>query len=293
MKQIFEEERPRNGEKFDTFIQHCTEPQNAQSPPHIHEYIELIYGLSGMYYFTVDNQQYLLNPKDLLIVNSWQVHGKQPVSDPKGEHLVIKLNPDMIYACYNTSAELRYALPFIFPGIIRNRVVQPTEIRNALEDLARELQNQRYGYELAIKSDIYRIILWIIRNAVDQHQEIGSYSESTINNISRAFSYIADHYQERLSVREIADRCYMGYSYFSKVFKEISQKSCTEYINYFRIQKAEAMLLANSTSITEISAQVGFDNVSYFIKQFRKFKGISPKQYQLNLQKSNWGEKES
>ena len=293
MKQIFEEEKPKNGEKYRLGIQYCSNPQNAQSPPHIHEYIELLYGISGEYYCMLDNKQHIFRPGDLVIINSWQVHDKHPESDPTGSHLVIKINPEMIYACYNTSAELRYALPFIFPDLIQNRVVQPVEIHDTLDYLVKEIKELRYGWELAAKSALYRIILWIIRNAVDQHQELGSYSESTINNISRAFSYIADHYQERLSVREIADHCYMGYSYFSKMFMEITQKSCTEYINYFRVQKAETLLLEGNQTITEISSQVGFDNVSYFIKQFRKFKGISPKQYQLNLQKSNWDEKES
>ena len=286
MKYLYAEGNPRDGKKFWAYILYCTEPENACSLPHIHEYIELIYGLTGQYYFTVDDQQYLVNPGDLLIVNSWQVHDKQPVSDPRGSHILIKLSPDMIYSCYNSTAELRYALPFIFPGGIKNHVARPTEIQDTMDDLTRELQEQGYGYELAVKSAIYRIVLWIIRHAAIQHKELDSYTESTISNISRAFSYIADHYQEQLSVKEIAEHCYMGYSYFSKIFKEITQKSCTEYINYFRVQKAETLLMTNSLSITEISAQVGFDNVSYFIKQFRKFKGISPKQYQLNLQKN-------
>ena len=291
MQQIFEEEKPRDGKKFWAYILYCTEPENAFSPAHIHEHVELIYGLTGQYRFTVDGQQYLLNPGDLLIINSWQVHDKQPVADPQGSHILIKLSPDMIYSSYYSLSELRYALPFIFPGMIQNHLVQPNEIRYIFDQLTLELQKKQYGYELVIKSAIYQIVLWIIRNVADKRQELSLYTENTLNNISRAFSYISDHYQEHLSVREIADRCYMDYSYFSKIFKEISQKSCTEYINYFRVQKAETLLLSNSMSITEISSQVGFDNVSYFIKQFRKFKGISPKQYQLNLQKSNLDKK--
>ena len=63
----------------------------------------------------------------------------------------------------------------------------------------------------------------------------------------------------------------------------MTRKSCTEYINYFRVQKAEELLLTGDMSITDVAAEVGFDNVSYFIKQFRRVKGISPKQYQLRI----------
>ncbi len=293
MSEILLEKRPQNGAQFWVGLQQFTNPENAKFPPHIHEAIELLYGLSGEYYITVDNQRYFFGPGDLIIFNSWQCHEKHPVAGPEGEHLVITIHPEMFYTANYSSVEFRYSLPFFSQTLIKNRVVKPEGLRVVLENLVSELRKKQNGWEFAAKASVFQILLWIIRNNVVPYKSLGSYSENASRNICQAFSYIAAHYQERLSVREIADHCYMGYSYFSKMFKEITQKSCTEYINYFRVQKAETLLLEGNQTITEISSQVGFDDVSYFIKQFRKFKGISPKQYQLNLQKSNWDEKES
>lgn len=285
MKNILIEKRAHIENHYWAGIKSYTTPENAQFPLHCHEFIELIYGLSGEYSFTVDNQVYSFGPGDLLIINSWQSHEKKLISKPEGVYLLISINPAMIYSSFFDPSELYYSLPFVFPGLIDSRIVKPVEIKDVFDRFIEELRNKEYGWELAVKSYIFQIILWITRNVATPFQNRGAYSENVLNCIGHAFAYIANHYQEHLSVREIADHCHIDYSYFSKVFKEITQKSCTEYINFFRIQKAEALLLTTNLSITEISSQIGFDNVSYFIKQFRKFKGSSPKQYQLSLNK--------
>ena len=286
MSNILIEKRPPYGAQYWTGLQQFTTPENAQFPLHYHEYIELIYGLSGEYIFTVDNQVYPFGPGDLLIVNSWQTHEKKPVSKPEGEHLVITINPEMIYSSFIYPSEYRFSLPFIFPEFIRSRVVKPVEIQDVFARFTEELRRKEYGWELAAKSYIFQILLWITRNVATPFQHHGSYSENILNCISHAYAYIAEHYQEPLTVRDVADHCYVSYKYFSSVFKELTQKSCTEYINYFRVQKAVNLLINGSQTIMEIASQVGFDDVSYFIKQFRKFKGISPKQYQLNMHKN-------
>jgi AraC-like DNA-binding protein len=59
------------------------------------------------------------------------------------------------------------------------------------------------------------------------------------------------------------------------------RRSFREYLNYVRVTKAEKLLTNAEFNITEIAMQVGFSTSSYFIQQFKQFKDISPKQYQL------------
>ena len=56
-------------------------------------------------------------------------------------------------------------------------------------------------------------------------------------------------------------------------------KTFTEYLNYVRITEAEKLLLSTEMNITEVAAETGFSDSSYFIKQFRHFKNVSPKQF--------------
>jgi len=73
--------------------------------------------------------------------------------------------------------------------------------------------------------------------------------------------------------------CNLNFSYFSRAFKRIMRKSFKEYMNYFRITKAEKLLISSNLNITEIAQAVGFSTSSYFIEQFKKFNSISPKQF--------------
>jgi len=281
MKQVFEELKPEYGETFQIHTQVTT--QTSYSPPHIHDFIEILYCFQGEYQVFVGDREYVFCPGDMIVINSRQIHECYPRNASAGEYLVVKFQPEMIYACYNSAVELQYALPFLFGD--GGFLAHPKELEHVFQNIARELQTRTYGYELAMKSGIYQIILWITRCSGRKPDTLNFFSEETIRKIISAFSYIEKHYTEDISVRQIAGAVYMEYTYFSRIFRQFTKKSCTEYINHFRIQKAESLLLAGNLNITEISVQVGFDNVSYFIKQFRKFRGISPKQYQINLQK--------
>ena len=68
-------------------------------------------------------------------------------------------------------------------------------------------------------------------------------------------------------------------SYFCRLFKAVTDKTPMEYLNSYRIEKAAAKLLSTDESVTDIAYSCGFNDLSYFIKVFRDFKGISPKQF--------------
>ena len=52
-----------------------------------------------------------------------------------------------------------------------------------------------------------------------------------------------------------------------------------DYLNYYRIERACYQLLTTNHSITEIAYSSGFNDLSYFIKTFKKYKGVTPKNY--------------
>ena len=59
----------------------------------------------------------------------------------------------------------------------------------------------------------------------------------------------------------------------------MTNKTPIEYLNYYRIESACEQLLTTDYSITEVALNSGFNDASYFIKIFKKHRGITPKQY--------------
>ena len=99
------------------------------------------------------------------------------------------------------------------------------------------------------------------------------------DSIHAVTAYIDAHAGEALRVEDLADMCNMSYSYFAKNFKRHYGRSCKEYIEFIRVNKAVDLLLFTDFDLSYISQETGFSDSSHLIKTFRKWKGVTPKQF--------------
>lgn len=99
------------------------------------------------------------------------------------------------------------------------------------------------------------------------------------NAVRSALRYIATHYAEGFSVADVADYC--GYSefYLMKIFKQFTRLSLVEYVNRYRLFTAEKILADGTQGIAEAAHSVGFDNISYFNRCFKRLYGTTPTEY--------------
>ena len=83
---------------------------------------------------------------------------------------------------------------------------------------------------------------------------------------------------EELSVDDLSARVHMSTSGLAHQFKKRFGFAPIQYI-IRRIGEAQTLLVTTDLSITEVSARIGYDNISYFNNQFKKFTGLSPQSY--------------
>ena len=95
--------------------------------------------------------------------------------------------------------------------------------------------------------------------------------------------YIDTHSGEPLEIQKLADICHMSYSNFAKLFRECYGRSCREYITYIRLNKAQDYLLHTDYDLNEIALETGFFDASHFIRTYKKWRGITPKQERLKM----------
>ncbi len=103
--------------------------------------------------------------------------------------------------------------------------------------------------------------------------------QPTSTLIKQALSYIQQNYTRSFSLKELCETIGVSRSYLSRIFKIETGISLWDYLNRFRIQKAKELLLLTSESITEIAADVGYDDVGYFARVFREVAGCSPRAF--------------
>ena len=86
---------------------------------------------------------------------------------------------------------------------------------------------------------------------------------------------------EPLEVQQLAEMCHMSYSNFARLFRENYGRSCKEYIKYIRLNKAQDLLLNSDYDLDYIAQETGFFDCSHFIRTYKKWRGITPKQERM------------
>jgi two-component system response regulator YesN len=94
-----------------------------------------------------------------------------------------------------------------------------------------------------------------------------------------AVSFIHNNYSQDLSLACISDQLQITPNYLSKLFKEKTGSSFTEYLTVYRLDAAKKMLRSGQYKVYEVAEKVGYSDSQYFSKQFKKNVGVSPKEY--------------
>lgn len=97
--------------------------------------------------------------------------------------------------------------------------------------------------------------------------------------IQEAITYMEQHYQQDLTVEELADVCKLNRSYFSKLFRDNMGCPPQEFLIRMRLSKATELMKTSSASIGDIAAVCGYPNQLHFSRAFKKRYGISPREW--------------
>ena len=98
-------------------------------------------------------------------------------------------------------------------------------------------------------------------------------------HFEEVINYINSHYTENLCLTDLAYRYGLSSNYFSTIFKKKTGSTFIHYLTSLRIAESERLLRETSLTIREISEHVGYYSTSFFIRTFKKIKGITPSEY--------------
>ena len=127
----------------------------------------------------------------------------------------------------------------------------------------------------------YESLCYILQEIVETFAD-NILSHGNIKNreiMKKAVSYISQHYNEPISLNYVANEVHLNPAYFSTLFKKEIGLSFKEYLNQVRIEESKRLLTNSNFSIIDIAIAVGFEDQSYFSKVFKKYTGMTPKQF--------------
>lgn len=110
-----------------------------------------------------------------------------------------------------------------------------------------------------------------------------TYFDDSAKRIDKVFSYVNDNFSRNIKLAKAADIAGMAETAFCRFFKQRTLKTFFQYVIEIRLGRAGRMLLNGEKTVSEISRDCGFQNVSYFIRQFKKVYGVTPLIYREKL----------
>ena len=248
---------------------------------HTHDFIEIVYILSGKGVQTVDGKTYDVRRGDMLFINYGSVHGF--VLEENSSYINICFSPETVGENIITSSNAFSILSLTAFNELRceeggGRITFSGKERGEVEDvlaaMLREYKEKKYAWDTVVGNYLNVLITYMLRKT-----EVGVEASETDETWQALAEYIDENLQSRLTLSALAGKCFYNPSYFSRVFKEKFGMSLVEYITRKRLAYAVKLLSEGELSVDEISEAAGFSDRSGFYHAFSKYIGGSPSDF--------------
>ena len=274
-------ENKPHGTKDDPFSTYHIENagQSFQIPVHWHDELEIIYVKSGFLTVNISGENYIGKPGDAFVVSPGNLHfmGSQTGTVDYFTFLF-----PLKYIAFRTDDMLDDKL--IEPLNSGHLMISP-EIKDTVKEQCEQLAGV-YAAEIdksesKITSQIRKKI--ILLQFIHELWKKGFIVENDTtgrNTVEKEMvSYIQQNYMGKILLREFGEQFHLSEKYISRYFKEHFHITLSQYVTYLRLEHAKQMLQETDISVTEVAMQSGYQNISYFIRSFKKTYGVSPLKY--------------
>lgn len=137
--------------------------------------------------------------------------------------------------------------------------------------------------KIEVQQSIHRAILSL--NQVSLLSETNTpITDTKKEQSNQMMLYIHQNYRDQISLDTLAEFSHLHRSYVSRLFKEATRMTVTEYLTLYRIEQAKKLLSTTDTPIANVSEEVGYIDPAYFSRIFKKETGLTPKLYRKTFQ---------
>ncbi|MGG3468205.1 AraC family transcriptional regulator [Neobacillus pocheonensis] len=251
---------------------------NEEHDLHVHDCLEIGIVLKNELEYRFNDQTYLGQPGDVFICRPFEPHWSFAQTERPFECILVLFTPS--------------AVKKIPDG---NQLLQPFYTAQGLQPLIPAgtiyAQTIKQAAESAMKAQEQGADKWVTRqymHLIDILLQVNQYAKKSqsIDNlklppteIAEVVGYLLDHYQKPIDVETLSRQTGMGRTMFFKDFRMLTGLSPNEFLNRLRVQCAMDLLRSTKESVLELAYASGFQSLSSFNKQFKRYTGQSPREY--------------
>ena len=249
---------------------------------HDHDFVEIVYIIEGSSRHYINDEEFEVKAGDLLFINygcthAFHIHGKMVAYN-----LMIRVDyftknmikaDNFFYMLALTSFEkIQHELNSKSP-LVSFKLGEQEEMINLFRNIEKELGRNELGKSSILDSYINIILCKIFRKIFVKNGEDVQLIPQDI------LKYINAHFNEKISLNDLSQRCFYNPAYFSRLFKKAFNMSFTDYITDIRLKHCSELLRNSDYTIDKIIEDCGFSDRNTFYERFKNKYGCTPSEY--------------
>ncbi len=245
-------------------------------PNHFHEYYVIGFIEQGRRLLTCKNREYTIEPGDLLLFNPHDNHACEQIDGKTLDYRCINIQPEIMDRAMLEITGRAY-LPYF-----TQQVVFHSELVPVLRELHQIMMEEERDFR---KEEIY---VFLLEQLIEEYTEQEVLSQNTEQSMeARAIcEFLEKHYMDNITLNDLCKLTGLSKYYLLRSFTKQKGISPYSYMEAIRIEKAKRMLEQGMLPI-DVAMQTGFADQSHFSNFFKKFIGLTPRQYKNIFKNTN------
>ena len=244
---------------------------------HWHNEIEILYVTSGSYTFGINDESRVVSEGEFVIACSDDIHYFD--APPSSTHVLLIIRPDLIGCLGGWPQDVRFSTPFMTQEILEGvPEAVLARIKQIFLTLPRELDEKGPQYEPYIKGLLLELTSLMLRHlpTIPLDKKLKSRHLTKTHTLQTILEFLESNYMNDINLDDLASLLHISPFHFARVFRAITGMNFKTFINNFRLEKADHLLLNSRDSITKVAFACGFGSVRTFNRVYKATKGHPP-----------------
>lgn len=266
--------------------------RNTSVPLHWHAELEVGFVTSGEVILTVGRDRISLKQGQGFFINAGIPHAFAKGQEETSSQCSLVFDPSIVGGRRDSVYWQKYVQPVIGTVSMPWRVLNwdiswENSVLEAVRGAWSVCTEEAAGYELAARDGLTRILVLLEKNRPrDKAADSGRILRDN-DRIRRMMSYIEAHYREEVTVSAIAASAMISVSECLRCFRNTIGMTPIQCVKHYRIQRSAAALAESGKKISQIAAECGFQEMSYFARAFREIMGMTPSLYRSQMRRES------
>ncbi len=283
---LLQEQLPHGNAMFPFMIHEVSSDTRTEEriACHWHEEIEILVVTKGSAVLILNNDRYELKEGYVAFILPNHLHLVTVLLGDTFDFYAVVFHPDLLSSFIQDVIQQQYfdsvlQENILFPTVLSAQEAKEFGIADVLSDIYALFAKKEPCFELLIKARLY--VVWSLyylhgTSSASVSERTSDYRIALVKSI---IDYIHTHYESQITLDILAAYFHLSREHLCRLFKKMTRMSPIEYLNFYRISTSTRLLRETDHEISDIALEIGFNNISYFNRTFKRYMHVTPGEY--------------